>query len=76
MDVIREGSSELSPSQTRLLQILRERGPQTFDTLCALSDLSWAQVLMAVDELSRSRLVAIEMTAPREYQVSLIGGPG
>jgi hypothetical protein len=41
-----------------------------------MSDLSWAQVLMAVDELSRSRLVAIEMTAPREYQVSLIGGPG
>jgi predicted transcriptional regulator len=69
-----DGQHELSPSQRRLLEILREKGPQTLDSLCELPGMHWAQVLLAVDHLSRSRDVAIEMIAPREYQVSLSGG--
>ena len=64
----------LSESQKRLLEVLRERGPQTLDRLCELPDLNWAQVLLAVDHLSRSREVSLEMIAPREYQVSLAEG--
>ena len=64
----------LSASQERLLKILRDRGPQTLDTLCELPGLTWAQVLLAVDHLSRSRDVCIEPIGPREYQVSLAEG--
>ena len=61
----------LSVSQERLLKILREKGPQTLDSLCELPEFTWAQVLLAVDHLSRSREVSIEPIGPREYQVSL-----
>jgi hypothetical protein len=59
--------------ERRLLEVLRQKGPQTLETLCALPGLSWSQVLLAVDHLSRSREVAIEPIAPCEYQVSLNG---
>ncbi len=74
MDMIRDERQDLCESHRRLLQVLREMGPQTLDSLCALPGWHWAQVLLAVDHLSRSRHVAIEMIAPREYQVSLAGG--
>ena len=45
----------LSVSQERLLKILREQGPQMLDVLCDLPEFTWAQVLLAVDHLSRSR---------------------
>lgn len=64
----------LSLSQKRLLSILREEGPQTLDRLCELPEFTWAQVLLAVDHLSRSRDVCIEPIGPREYQVSLAEG--
>jgi hypothetical protein len=64
----------LSLSQKRLLNILREEGPQTLDRLCELPEFTWAQVLLAVDHLSRSRDVCIEPIGPREYQVSLAEG--
>lgn len=64
----------LSESQKRLLEVLRERGPQTLDSLCELPEFTWSQVLLAVDHLSRSREVSLEMIAPREYQVSLVEG--
>jgi hypothetical protein len=63
--------TDRSASEQRLLEVLRENGPQTLESLCTLPDMSWAQVLMAVDHLSRSREVAIELIAPGEYQVSL-----
>lgn len=62
-----------SVCERKLLEILRQRGPQMLDTLCELPEFNWAQVLMAVDHLSRSREVALELVAPREYQVSLNG---
>jgi hypothetical protein len=61
----------LSVSQERLLEILREKGPQRLDALCELPGFTWAQVLLAVDHLSRVREVSIEPVGRREYQVSL-----
>lgn len=66
-----EKKKEVSASERRVLEILRENGPQTLDHLCALPDLGWAQVLMAVDHLSRCEAIALELIAPREYQVSI-----
>ena len=71
MSMLQEENNVMSASERRLLEVLREKGPQTLENLCALPDLSWAQVLLAVDHLSRSHEVAIEMIAPCEYQVSL-----
>jgi hypothetical protein len=73
MNIGREERNDVSLSERRLLEVLRERGPQTLDSLCALPDLNWAQVLMAVDHLSRTEEVALQLIAPREYQVSLTG---
>ena len=67
-----ERRSEVSPCESRLLDILRQQGPQTLDTLCELPEFTWAQVLLAVDHLSRSRRVSIELIGQREYQVSLM----
>lgn len=61
----------LSTSEKRLLEVLRERGPQTLDRLCELPDMNWAQVLLSVDHLSRSREVSLELIGRNEYQVSL-----
>lgn len=73
MNIMSEERNHVSAIERRLLEVLRENGPQTLESLCALPDLSWAQVLLAVDHLSRSREVAIEPIAPCEYQVSLNG---
>lgn len=73
MSMLQEEDKVMSASERRLLEVLREKGPQTLENLCALPDLSWAQVLLAVDHLSRSHEVAIELIAPCEYQVSLNG---
>jgi hypothetical protein len=72
-DMVKSGdrSREGAACERRLLQILRERGPQTLDTLCELPEFSWAQVLLTVDHLSRSRDISLEMIGPREYRVSL-----
>jgi hypothetical protein len=66
-----ERRSERSACERRLLEVLRQNGPQMLDTLCELPDFNWAQVLMAVDHLSRSREVSLELVGSREYQVSL-----
>jgi len=73
MNVVPEENTSVCMSERRLLEVLRERGPQTLDELCALPDLGWAQVLLAVDHLSRSHDIVLEMIAPCEYQVSLAG---
>jgi DNA-binding Lrp family transcriptional regulator len=52
-----------------LLDLLRRKAPQTFDDLIALSGLSPAQVLLAVDRLTRSRAVVLRRVGP-EYWVS------
>jgi hypothetical protein len=74
MVISEERSREGTACERRLLEILRQRGPQTLDSLCELPEFTWAQVLLAVDHLSRSREVSIEPIGPREYQVSLTDG--
>ncbi|HET8721253.1 MAG TPA: hypothetical protein VFM24_04455 [Nitrospira sp.] len=71
MVTFEERSREGTICERRLLEILRQRGPQTLDSLCELPEFTWAQVLLAVDHLSRSRDVSIEPIGPREYRVSL-----
>ena len=63
-----------SACERRILEILREQGPQMLDSLCELPELTWAQVLLAVDHLSRAREVSIELVGRNEYQVSLAPG--
>lgn len=74
MSIMQEERQDVTACERRLLEVLRDKGPQTLDNLCAIPDLSWAQVLLAVDHLSRSREIALELVAPCEYQVSLAGG--
>ena len=74
MSILLHEMNEVSASEKRLLEVLREKGPQTLESLCAIHEMSWSQVLLAVDHLSRSGEVAIELIAPCEYQVSLSGG--
>ena len=60
-----------SACERRILKVLREQGPQMLDSLCELPEFTWAQVLLSVDHLSRSRDVSIELIGRNEYQVSL-----
>jgi hypothetical protein len=71
MVMTQETRPETSACKQRLLEVLRQDGPQTLDALCELPDFTWAQVLMAVDHLSRSRDISLELIGPREYRVSL-----
>ncbi len=66
--------SERCPVNERLLNVLRDYGPQTLEGLCALPEVSWAQVLLAVDHLTRSGTVTMKRIGTCEYQVSLSGG--
>lgn len=74
MIISEERSREGTACERRLLEILREQGPQTLDSLCDMPEFTWAQVLLAVDHLSRSRDISLEMIAPREYKVSVMKG--
>jgi hypothetical protein len=56
------------------LEILSQQGPQMLDALCELPEFTWAQVLLTVDHLSRSRDISIELVGRNEYQVSLTEG--
>ena len=71
MTMTQEMRPDTSACKRRLLEVLRRDGPQTLDALCELPEFTWAQVLMAVDHLSRSRDISLEPIGPREYQVSL-----
>ncbi|BCA56796.1 hypothetical protein W02_39360 [Nitrospira sp. KM1] len=73
MNIRQDERDDASMSNRRLLELLRERGPQTLDHLCAISELGWSQVLLAVDRLSRTREVVLHLIGPCEYHVSLTG---
>src|SRR5262249_20014951 len=67
-------SCEGTVCERRLLEILSREGPQMLDALCELPEFTWAQVLLAVDHLSRSREISIELVGRNEYQISLTEG--
>jgi len=69
-----ERSRQGTVCERRLLEILSQQGPQMLDALCELPEFTWAQVLLTVDHLSRSRDISIELVGRNEYQVSLTEG--
>ena len=55
-----------------LLQALRGMQPQTIESLCSLlPGMTWSQVFLAIDRLSRSGVVTLQPIRRCEYQVSL-----
>ena len=60
----------MSATEQRMLDVLSAAGPFTLDALSRRVDMSWSQVFLAVDRLSRSRHVALHRTPSREYVVS------
>ena len=71
-----ERLADLSVCERRVLELLKNKGPQMLDALCELPGFTWAQVLLAIDHLSRLRQVSIEPIGRRDYQVSLTAGQG
>ncbi|MBM4132907.1 MAG: hypothetical protein FJ245_03980 [Nitrospira sp.] len=62
----------VSPVEERLLDALKTRGVQTIEQLASsLPTVSWAQVFLAVDRLSRSGLVSLKRAGGCRYAVSL-----
>jgi predicted transcriptional regulator len=62
---------DTSVSRQERLLIFLEGGARTLDELSSMLDMSWDQVFLAVDTLSRSGAVSLRMTGAREYAVSL-----
>ncbi|MGH7207705.1 MAG: hypothetical protein ACREI2_16020 [Nitrospiraceae bacterium] len=57
-----------------LLEALRGMGPQTIESLCSsFPNMTWSQVFLAVDRLSRAGVVSLQPVQRCEYQVSLNG---
>jgi len=60
-------------SDHQLLEALRRSGPQTIEALSSVSGLSWGQVFLAIDRLSRTGNVSLRRLPSCHYQVSLSG---
>ncbi|HTK86160.1 MAG TPA: hypothetical protein VL329_00445 [Nitrospiraceae bacterium] len=73
MDRTMAEDERISSTEQRMLDVLSEAGPFTLDALSTRFDISWSQVFLAVDRLSRSRHVALHRTQSREYVVSIQG---
>ncbi len=75
MDVLSLSRTEPSPSygvEQRLLAALKGQGVQTMEQLASLQPtVSWAQVFLAIDRLSRSGLVFLRREGGGRYSVSL-----
>ena len=60
-----------------LLEALRGMQPQTIESLCSLlSGMTWSQVFLAIDRLSRVGAVTLQPIRRCEYQVSLSAAVG
>jgi len=69
--IANEVSASLSTDEL-LLEALRGMQPQTIESLCTLlPGMTWSQVFLAVDRLSRAGAVSLQPTQRCEYQVSL-----
>lgn len=55
----------------RLIEVLRQEGPQTIEALSTRAGISWTQVFLAIDRLSRSGGVSLRRLGGSRYQVSL-----
>lgn len=72
-----DGSSQTdresgSPVEQRLLAALKAKGAQTIEQLASLQPtVSWAQVFLAIDRMSRAGLVFLRRDGGCRYCVSL-----
>ena len=73
MDRTMAEDERISSTEQRMLDVLHAAGPFTLDALSTRVDMSWAQVFLVVDRLSRSRHVTLHRTPLREYVVSARG---
>lgn len=72
MPLPRTEPESVSPVEERLLDELKMRGVQTIEQLASsLPTVSWAQVFLAVDRLSRSGSVSLKRAGGCRYSVSL-----
>jgi hypothetical protein len=55
-----------------VLGTLRERGPQTLDQFGAsLPEVNWAQLLLAIDRLSRQGDISMRIHSHEDYLIAL-----
>jgi predicted transcriptional regulator len=64
-------ADDLFSNEIRLLDTLREMGPQSIERLASLSGLNLAQVSESIDRLSRSRTVSLVQNGCGERRVSM-----
>ncbi|MEK6617285.1 MAG: hypothetical protein AABY90_01185 [Nitrospirota bacterium] len=70
-DITNDVTASLSTDE-RLLSALRGMESQTIESLCSLlPGMTWSQVFLAIDRLSRSGVVSLRPSGRRDYQVSL-----
>lgn len=55
----------------KMLGVLKSSGTQSLDSLSRLTGISWAQVFLSVDRLSRIGKVLLTPVRPSEYQISI-----
>jgi len=65
--------SELTSTETLVIDILRQEGPLMFEALLERSGLEWPQMFSAVDDLTRSGKVWLQRGHGPEYCVALTG---
>lgn len=56
-----------------VIEILRQEGEQTLESLSRRSGLGWAQVFGEIDRLSRAGVVWLRQASGPDYYVSLTG---
>ena len=68
----RVGRDKQPPVEQRIVATLHAGGTKTLEQLAAeLPDVSWPQVFLAIDRLSRSGRVVLHRTSRGDYQASL-----
>ena len=65
------GDRDHTVTDERLVQALKNSGPQTLERLAAAAGLTWSELFFAVDRLSRSGRVTLKRLRRSEYEVSL-----
>ncbi|HEV8539648.1 MAG TPA: hypothetical protein VGQ60_00660 [Nitrospiraceae bacterium] len=75
MSVDKERAANGAAAIERVLtSALRVSGPTTMDRLVSLLPcVSWSQVFLAVDRLSRSGTVSLQRTRSGDYRIALNG---
>jgi hypothetical protein len=66
-----DADTTVGSTEVRILLVLEGAGSQTLERLAELSGMSWAQVFLAIDRLSRSGTISLRQNGSREYHVSI-----